>query len=268
MDIEEANGSNDTVVDDTEIKDEQQIEPTEEAAQETDESSEDQPLLEIDGEKLTAAQIQEALQVYRNQAEFTTKNQQEAERLNVMAKVIEETRLGLIGQNANTPTVSHENTSAFSAEQFQEALLGDNPGEAMTQLANFIQQTVAKQTSEVEARNTFMKTHPDYNETINSPGYKAFIANSPLGPYLNDVTGYYEYKATVIGDAVKDAETNGFKEGEKKALSNARAKTNIKLLNSSGGVSQPARAQITPDTPHVDVLNAATQFLASKRQNQ
>ena len=226
----------------------------------------DEAMVELDGEQYTAAQIQEALHISKNQSNFTAKNQAEAERLGMMAKVIEESRQGLINPNVNTPMA--ETSSIKTAQDFQNALLSEDPSEAMALLANFIQDTVSTQTSENDAKSAFMTAHPDYPQVISSPEYKTFMAQNPMGQYLNDVTGFYEFKASTTGNAVEDAKTNGFKEGEKNAAANANAKANLRVLNSGGGVTPPAKPQITPSTSHGDVLNAATAFLNSQRQNQ
>lgn len=232
-----------------------------------DDDKKDEPIVELDGQKFTAADIQEALEIKKNQAEFTTKNQAEAERLNTLQRVIEETRQGLINQNVNTPAPGQpsKDLSNVTPEQFRDMLLGDNPGEAITQLVNFINQTVGSQTDKTAAESAFLSAHPDYLQTLQSPEYKSFIAANPMGRYLNDVNGFLTYKLSTKGNDVKAAETKGFNDGEKSAAANAKAKANIRILNGSGGTTPPAKAQITPDTPHGDVLNAATEALIARR---
>lgn len=234
-----------------------------------DKGKDEEPLVELDGEKFTEKQITDALNIMKNQSDFTAKNQAEAERLNTLARVIEETRQGLINRPVDTPATQTPNAiPAMTAEQFRDGLMGDNPAEALTQMVNFINDAVASKTSESKAETAFMTAHPDYLQTINSPEFKTFKSSSPLAVHLNDLSVYYEYKASITGGKVTDAKKEGIKEGEKTAILNAKAKANLKILNGRGGVVIPSKAQITPDTPHGDVLNAATNFLLSKRANQ
>lgn len=237
-------------------------------------AAEEEAVVEFEGEKFTAAQIQEALETKKNQSDWITKNQQEAERLNILSRTIEEARRGLtnpsVGTQQSSQQVPQGNNAVTmkTAEEFRDSLLGDTPQDAVSQMQNYINSAVSKHTNETEAKNAFMTAHPDYLQTINSPEYKSFKSQSPLGNYLNDVNGYYEYKSSATGNNLKEAQTKGFSDGEKKALANQTAKANLKVLNSGGGVSIPSRASITPKTSHVDVLNAATQFLAGKRANE
>lgn len=229
----------------------------------------EEAMVELDGEKYTATQIQEALQISKNQSEFTTKNQEEAARLNTMAKMIEEVRQGPISQTVEAqPSSQNTILTQEDAVKFQEALLSENPSEAITQLVTFIQSTVSTQANEEKAENAFMTAHPDYLQVISSPEFKTFKAQSPLGNYLNDVNGYYEFKASTSGAALEAATAAGVKEGEKTANAHAAAKAGLTILNGGGGVQQPARTQITPDMSHGDVLNKATAFLAASRQNE
>lgn len=234
---------------------------------------EDEAVVELDGEKFTASQIQEALKIQKNQSDFTSKNQAEAERLNTLARVIEEARQGITNQSVGTPGSGSQSLqdgagSIQTAEQFRDSLLGDNPQEAIAQLATYIKDTIGKHSNEKDAENAFTTAHPDFRQVVSSPEYKTFVAQNPLGRYLNDVNGYYEFKASTTGKALDDAKTNSFKDGEKTAQAHTRAKSNLKILNSGGGVSIPAKTQITSDTSHGDILNAATAFLSSKRANE
>ena len=234
-----------------------------------DDDKADEPIVELDGVKFTAAEIEDALKIKNNQAEFTAKNQAEAERLNTLQRVIEETRQGLINQNVNTPASGQPSSdlSNVTAEQFRDNLLGDNPSEAIAQLVNFINQTVGTQTDKTAAESAFLSAHPEYLQTLQSSEYKAFIASNPMGRYLNDVNGFLTYKLSTKGTDLKAAETKGFDAGEKTAAANAKAKSNLKIFNGSGGATPPAKAQITPDTSHGDVLNAATNALIAGRAN-
>lgn len=267
-----AEGANDTVGDDTNLDTSTDTSAVDTAAAAADTgdtgTGEEEAIVEFGGEQFTASQLQEALKIQANQADFTTKNQEEAARLNTLASVIEEARQGLTNPNVSTPAAPQDTMSTFkSAEDFQEALLGDNPGEAIAQLANFIEETISSKTSETKAEAAFNTAYPDYLQVINSPEYKAFKAQSPLGAHLNDVNGFYEFKVSQMGNVVKDAETTSFKAGEQNALKHAAAKGNLRLLNSGGGVTQPAKVQITPDTAHGDVLNMATAALTASRSS-
>jgi len=231
--------------------------------------AEEEPIVEFGGEQFTATQVQEALQLQRNNTDFVTKNQQEAARLNTLAKVLEEYRQGPINPPVEAPSALPANlVSADDAVKFQNALLSDNPSEAIAQLVNFVKSTVSAQTSEQQAENAFMTAHPDYTSVVNSAEYATFKAQSPLGPYLNDVNGYYEFKASTAGTALAAAEAAGVRQGEQQANAHATAKARLTVLNGSNGVTPPARAPITPDTAHGDVLNAATAFLTQRRQAQ
>lgn len=231
----------------------------------------EEAVMELDGEKYTKAEVIEAFKTHKNQSDFTAKNQAEAERLNVLQGVLEKARQGLSNPSVSTPAGSQppqEGAGIKSSEQFRDALLGDNPGEAMALLATFIQDTVGKQTSQNQAENAFVTAHPDFKKVIASPEFQTFKATSPLGQYLNDVNGYYEFKSSTTGKALTEAEAKGLKDGELKAQAHARAKGNLKIINGGGGVSIPAGKQITPTSSRGDIEKAAINFIMSKRANE
>lgn len=231
----------------------------------------EEAIIEYDGEKFTSTQIQEALKVQQNQADFTTKNQNEAQRLNIMAKVIEEQRQGLTNQPVGTqPSQSSQgaNPPQMTAEKLQELFLGDNPSEAMAYFDNLVQSKINENSTQHDAKTAFMTAHPDFLQTINSPEYKTYMAQSPLGNYLNDVNGFLTYKLSTTGNGLKDAETKGFKNGEETALAHAKAKSDLKILNSGGGVTLPSKTQITADTSSADVENAALASIIAGRANK
>lgn len=262
---------------DDNVTDDQTVDTQDDAAVDTSTQADDtqaadtapveEAIVELEGVKYTPSEIQEALEIKSNQAAFTTKNQEEAQRLNVLSGVIEEARLALSGPRpANTSNVPTPNgANAPTAEQFQQMLLSDNPGEAMAYLANFIQESVTTQTTEAQAKTAFETAHPDYNQVINSPEYRAYKAGSPLGAYMNDLNGFLSYKLSVSGDATKTAAAEAIKEGEKIAAANAKAKANLKIINSGGGTSPPAATKITPESSPGEIENAAVAAIVQGR---
>ena len=222
----------------------------------------EEAVFQIGDEKFTATEVESALNMSKNQDSINTKNQEESARLNTLARVIEETRLGLSNQPVDTSVPAN---TKMTAEGFRDGLLGDNPSEAIAQMVNLINETVASKTGEVEAKNAFTTKYPDYNQVVNSSEYKTFISQDPMGQYLNDVNGFLSYKLSTTGNDVKIAETNGFKKGETQTMANIKAKGNLKVLNNDGGVSLPTKTQITSETPQGDVERGAVANLIAGR---
>ena len=237
------------------------------SAEGTGTPTEEEAIVEIDGVKYTPSQVAEALNISANQSKFADENHKRAEELNVLQKYLEEARQGVINPHQSvTPNV--ETPSAVTGEQLQQ-MIYENPNQAMETINNMIDNAVngavGDASEKADAKSAFLTEYPDFNQVTNSPEYNNFVNISPLGQYMNPVTGFLAFKNAQSAEQIKNATAEGFNSGEKATVANLKAKSNIKVLNGGGVSTPPGKAQITADTPHGDILNGAVARIKQMR---
>lgn len=228
-------------------------------------------ILEIDGVKLTEEDLLSWKQAHENNADFTKRNQDRAAELNAIEKAIEEKRQGYMNPPASAPvTPQTPDKPNITADEFQDMMLND-PQKAMTFLGEYVaeqvNQTVGKVTSEAEAKSAFLGAYPDFMQTLDSAEFKAFQASNPLSQHVGEVNTYLMYKEHLAKQSIEEAGKNGFNDGEKKTIENLKAKGNIKVLGNSGARVLPNQKDFSKMSPE-DVALAATKFLQDKRRQE
>jgi len=216
--------------------------------------------LEVGGKVYSEAEVLEAFNNHNNMGSIQTKLNEQIAVNKAITQAMEQQRTGV------APTDAPQHVGGMTAAALQEALLSENPENAMQALQSFVSEAVNSKADTIQEedaiRNQFLDANPDYYKVVGDPNFQAYRGQNL---HYDEPQAYAFYKLSQVGQQTQQVADTARREGEQTALNHQAAKQSIRILNGAGSAPIGTTEKNVSEMSEAEMLSAATAQLIKSR---